>query len=923
MKYVPRLWLVAWVVLGVPACDAFLSADQRVQRAEADIAAHDYRSAMIQLKNALQDQPDHVQARTRLAELEFRQGDVEAAEKDLRRALELGASNPANAELMAQIQLALGHGAQLLTQIESKELPLEGGALAFYRAQAELSVQRYEAAQRSFESVDANDPHATRARIGAAQALAAQGKSDLALQRLDELIHAQPGAASALLARGAIRARRGEFAAAEEDLTNARKQGATTLGIQQQANLLAALVEVQLARGAIDAAAASQRELARLAPSTVGVRVLAGRIAFARQDYALAAAELQRAVASDPESVAARFLLGVALFSQGNPRQAELQLSQVLQRAPEHLEARKLLAQINLILGRPETAMQVLLPTQNADDTRADMLRGLARIQQGDVSGGLKDLESAVAAHPNDETLQLDLATAYLKSERADLAVELLSKLGAPRNPLRRSTLLIAALQAAGETAKAQAEVEKLLRDRPRDLVALRLGAAFFAQQRNFARARGYAQSAVDIDPKNVNVLLMRGGIEADAGDVAAARTWFDKAAALDGGSSAAHMAIAELDARRGDLEAATRALEIVRKKDSQAVDARLHLAGLYMRQRKTAAAQAVIDELGVLGKDRPEVLNSLGLLFIQMGRYDDALLQFQSATAQDSANPMYWLNTARVQFALGNVAVAREALEKAVGAQPGWLPAVGTLALLDVKEGREASALQRVDELKANRPRDAAARVLEGDVYLASKNYVKAAAAYDAAAEIKPSNVIAIRAYRARLAGQLESPTRPLEKWLANHPADQGVRLVLAEAYQSSGDRRRAIAQYESMASSGARNAIALNNLAWLYLLENDARAEQTARQALALAPRSASIADTLGWILLERGKAAEALGLLKGAAATAPEPSIEYHLAVALARTGDKAEARKKLSEILARTPDFQEAAAARKLLDTLGEG
>jgi putative PEP-CTERM system TPR-repeat lipoprotein len=325
---------------------------------------------------------------------------------------------------------------------------------------------------------------------------------------------------------------------------------------------------------------------------------------------------------------------------------------------------------------------------------------------------------------------------------------------------------------------------------------------------------------------------------------------------------------------------------------------------------------------LAVLGKDRPEVLNSLGLLFMEMGRYDEALMRFQSATAQDSANPVYWLNTARVQLSLGNAATAREALEKAVAVQPGWLPAVGTLAMLDVKEGRESSALQRVDALKSSRPRDVETRILEGDVYLASKNYAKAAVAYDAAAEIKPSGMIAMRAYRARQAGHLENPARPLEKWLNAHPADNGVRMVLAEAYEASGDRRKAIGQYELIGRGTGTNAIVLNNLAWLYLLEHDGRAEETARQAHALAPRAASVADTYGWILLDRGKAKEAVGILRQAAVGSPDPSIQYHLAAALAQTGEQAEARRLLEALLAKTPAFEAAADARKLLDSLAQ-
>ncbi len=907
------------LVLSLAGCDLFLSPDKRVARAEAQIAAHDYRSAMIELKNALQDEPDHAVARSRLAEVEFRLGDIFAAEKDLRRAFELGARSASNSELMAQIQLALGRGDKLLAQINAGELDVEGAARDVYRGQALLGRGQFESAQQAFDSVAASDPRANTAKVGGAEALAGQGKSEEALARLDALITAQPDFAPAWLSRGGIRAQRGEVAAAEGDLQHAQALGADALNPLQDLILLAVLTEVQLAQGKADAAAATQLELSKHAPESVPILMLAGRVAMAKQDYAEATAKLQRASALAPEAVAPRFLLGAALFAQGSPRQAEQQLVQVLQRAPENIEARKLLARIHLILGRPDAAMQVLLPAQRADDVQLDLLRGVARMQQGDETGGVADLERAAAARPGNENLQLDLAATYLMTDRADRAVELLQKIRRPTG-LRHSGLLIAALVAAGDTRKAQAEVERLLRERPGDVEALTLAAGFFTQQRDFVQARKVAQRAVDLDPKNSKALLMRAAVASEGGELDVAREWLEKAVALDERDAVAKLAIAELDLRRGDIAAATKWLEDLRRRDPSAVEPRLRLVALYLRQRNARDMQSVVDELLALGKNQPEVQNSLGLLYLGAGRYDEALARFQDATAQDGVNPVYWLNTARAHFSLGRTSIAREALEKALATQPGWIPAVGTLAMLDLKEGREPAAMARVAELTTAHPRDTSALMLEGDVLMAAKSFARAAEVYAAAAAIRPSAALSLRSYRARLMGRLPNPESALEKWLTGHPGDHAVRLVLAEAYQASGDKRRAVSQYELMARGGGTSPIMLNNLAWLYYELGDPRAEATVRQAYDLVPKSSEIADTYGWILLERGKATDALAVLRQAAADTQNPMIQYHYAVALARTGSKEDARRRLTDILAATPGFPAAAEARKLLESL---
>lgn len=900
-------------------CDFFASADQRVARAERQMSAHDYRAAIIELKNALQDEPDHVRARARLAEAEFRVGDLFAAEKDLKRAIELGDRSAEGRDLMAQIDLALGRPGELLARIDAGEAVPEGAARSIYRGRALLALQRFAEAQREFAAVPAADPLAARATLGLAEALGAQGHGAEAVARLDALIAAQPEFAPALLTRGVLQARRGEFARAETDFLQAREAGADNFGPHEYLRLLMVLTETQLALGKVDEAAGTHAELAKLAPEGVGIRVLAARIALARQNYPEAVNQLQKALAIAPGATNARFLLGAALFAQGSAWQAERQLQQVLEGSPENLEARKLLAQIHLVQGRPDAAMQVLLPAQDADDAGLEMLRGLARLQQGEEAAGMAELERAVAAHPEDNRLRVELASAYVRSQRAEQAVELLSKSSGPGS-LRQSGVLIAALSASGDLRRAQAEVERLVAAHPNEPVALGLAADFFARQRAFDRARALTDRALRVDPRNVTVMLSRAAIESQAGENDAARQWLERVVAADASNEPAMLALAELALRRGDSAAAVSGLEKLRAANAGASEARLRLARLYLGQRNNEAARGVLAELNSLGKERPDVLNSLGLLYLDAGRYDDARAQFQAAAQLDGANPVYWLNTARAQLSLGSGAEARQALERALGAQPGWIPAVGALAMLDVKEGRVPAALERVAELKRSRPRDALTLSLEGDVLMAASQFAKAAPVYDAAYAMRPSAALALRAYSARQRAGLPGATAPLENWLKGHPDDHGVQLVMAEADRQAGNRAGAVARYERILGGGEPNPIVLNNLAWLYYETGDARAAATARRALELAPRSAPIADTYGWILLNSGKATEALPLLQQAASELDDPTTEYHYAVALARTGAPAEAQRRLVELLKKSPVFPEAAEAQKLVSGL---
>jgi predicted Zn-dependent protease len=82
------------------------------------------------------------------------------------------------------------------------------------------------------------------------------------------------------------------------------------------------------------------------------------------------------------------------------------------------------------------------------------------------------------------------------------------------------------------------------------------------------------------------------------------------------------------------------------------------------------------------------------------------------------------------------------------------------------------------------------------------------------------------------------------------------------------------------------------------------------------------ASTADTLGWIVLAQGDAANALPLLRAAAQGRAEPAIAYHYAAALARSGQTAAAVATLRPLLAEgARGVAEKPQAARLLAELG--
>jgi tetratricopeptide (TPR) repeat protein len=146
------------------------------------------------------------------------------------------------------------------------------------------------------------------------------------------------------------------------------------------------------------------------------------------------------------------------------------------------------------------------------------------------------------------------------------------------------------------------------------------------------------------------------------------------------------------------------------------------------------------------------------------------------------------------------------------------------------------------------------------------------------------------------------------LSGWLKTHASpdvqfELGGMLIAGQRYDE------AIALHEALIADNPRNALALNNLAWLYQRKQDGRALALAKRAHELAPQSVEIVDTLAWLVEKSGDDQRALTLLTPFADDpAASPAMRYHLAVALARAGRGADARRILEPLLAAGTPFE---------------
>lgn len=909
--------------LALSGCGAFLTNHYRIERAQREMSSGDWQDAAFDLKTVVRKDPHDTEAWLLLTRLSLDAADGTGARSALQHARAAGAKGPEVDELRARVWLATGRAKALLAALAHHRLHLKEPARTVMLAHAQLATGQPAQAIATLKPLLAGATPPTEAQVLLAESLAQQGKLAQALEQLRAAERLDPKSPEPALLMGRIYQWTGQYPDAERSLARALKRMKPTEPITHRVVALIGLTESRLALGEVASAAQSQAVLAHLEPQAPETQLLDARIKLARKDLEGGTDELERVVANDPTFVQARMALGAAFLESGELEQAQQQLQRVVSLTPENLEARKLLADVQLKLGEPGQALSALTPALSAPTLDPQLLHlfGLAARRSGDSQALIRALEHEQKAHPHDQTVAVNLAAVYLSTGQAAQALSVLEKTR-DNGDVRRDKLLITALLATRGQAAASREVASLLGAHPREPAVLTLAASYAVSQSQLERARTLLRQALAVDPSDAGALLDLARVEVAEGDVAAAQHRLTPAVSAHPQSLPLRFALADTLLRTRSFAQARTVLEAAPQARTQPT-VQFALARVALAQGDLHQANAALDRAIAARHGEAPIVEAAGALLMQANQYAAALDRFTQATHLKPDSAVYWLNSARAQLALNRPVAARASLRKAGQLKPHWLPAVGMLAMIDLRQGHHHAALAGVDALLQSEPHDPGALALKGDVERAIGDDAAALSAYERAQALKPSAGVAVKLYQTRLAAHQADPAAPLTQWLKRVPGDWRVRGVLADYYLLVAHApRQAEREFNTVIAQSPDDPVALNNLAWLLGRRGDPRAVKLAQRAYRLAPESPGVNDTLGWILARKGRGSEALPYLARAVKLAPkDPQLAYHYAYALSKTGQAAEARKVLSGILSSPRPFDARAKAKRLLASLG--
>ena len=825
------------------------------------------------------------------------QGDGGNAQKELRKALALGVGHEVLDAVLAKAMLLEGQAEQLLAELtpSAKHKGEVLAGLQVTRGLAQLALGQMAPARASFARSLEAVPDFTDALLAEARLAYADGQAAAAAERVQQVLQKAPQLAEAWLFKGELLQASGQPDAALQAYARAEQ----LLPLSMLPRLAAARILIDI--GDTGAAQAQLDRVLRMAPNHPAGTYMQALLHFQNRNYILAEAFVEASLERAPDHVPAILLLAGTQLAKGAVQKAEQRFLQVLQKKSDDLLTRKLYVATLLQMNEHLRALKALEPVvaQMASDAELLALAGHAYIQARNFSTAQGYLERAAALQTDPTGERVRLGQNQLsRGESARGIAELERAAGLDPGGTRADFVLTLSHLRRREFDAALRAARQLEIKQPGNPIAVNLAGAAQVGMNDLAAARTNFERALKLDagyrPASINLAL----VDLQAGRRFSARQRLQAVLASQPGNVDAIGALAGMESGPGAL---LRLLQQARAADAQAVPLRLLLARELLANGDADGALAVAKEANDIAPDSAETLDALGTAQGAAGRKIDAVSTFEKLVrvtggSAGSADAHYRLAGAFADTESGTRAEQEYGL--VIGLQPDHAAAMLDLAQLHAARGDFAAALKIADILQARLPRSGSGQELRGDLLARQKRYAEAVAAYDAAFAIAARGTLVVKRHGAERhadGGGSAGSLQRLQQWLTGHPDDAPTRQYLADQQLAAGAAAAAIENYEKVLAAGPRNAFALNNLANAMSVQRDPRALRAAESAYQLRPDHPQIADTLGWLLVQGSDLPRGLRLIQQAAAGRPnEPDIGLHLAVAMAKTGDKAGAR-----------------------------
>lgn len=880
---------------------------------------NDARAASIQLKAALQRNPNLAEARFLLGKTLLDGGDATAAEVELQKALDLHYDDNDVIPELARALQAQGQYRKIVDLFGRTRLQDAKSAadLRTTVADAWNQLGQRDRGSQALQDALAAAPTFAPALLLKARLAGEAGRYPEAISIADDVLARDPRNFVAWAIKG--------IALAAGGAEPAQAMDAFKRSIEINPRYVysyTAIMTLAQRQGDMKTFEAQAAALKKALPNHPVARFYEAQVLLYQREYGKAREIVQALLRRSPESVPVLQLAGAIELFDRKPVQAEQHLAKAVKLDPDAPLAKRLLAQTYLGTGQTDKALAILEPMTASQSAPAEVLSltAEAKLLDGDARGATELFARAAKADPTDPKVRTALALIRLRKGDTEAFADLESVASQDKGGYADLALISARLQ-AGQLDKAMAALDVLDKKTPNRAALATLRGRIELRRKNVAAARASFDKALQIEPTFLPAAAALTALDIQDKHLDQAEQRFQGILKIQPRNVAARLAIVDLKARQG-LPAPEVDKLIAEAARLNPVEA---TPWLLLINRRIASgdfkgAESAATEAVAANSNEPRLLVALGNAQFGAGDKQQALNTFGKLVNQFPNLPDSYLRLADVQVALNDLQNADRTLVRMLDVAPGNIQAQLARVAVASAAGHSADALERARDIQKTHAKAAIGWVKEGELHFQQGQWVKAQAAFKEALSREPSSANAIRLHNAMLRSMAPGAEPFASQWIKDHPKDAVFQSHLGVVSLADGKFGDAERWLRASVQAQPTYAVGWNNLAQA-LLGQKKSALDAAKRANDLAPRQPAIMDTLAMALAADKQFPQALDVQRQAIGMVPQDAgLRLNLARILIDSGDKAAARAELEKIKAGGEKAPGYAAAVKLLGTL---
>jgi tetratricopeptide (TPR) repeat protein len=469
---------------------------------------------------------------------------------------------------------------------------------------------------------------------------------------------------------------------------------------------------------------------------------------------------------------------------------------------------------------------------------------------------------------------------------------------GADKKPIyQRAMVDLLAMQ--GKGPEAQSLAEEILKNDPKDSVALAQKSALSLQSRDpqqIQAAVNDLQGLVTKSPTNHVYRFQLARAYMAKNQIDQARTHLEETLRLRPNMVAPKLLLAEVHSRRGEfprvLQLADEVIAATPPANPTHLQARLLRSAALLGVKDVKRSKSELEMILKAAPNQTDALFQLALITLAEQNHKEAAKLFNQMNQINPNDSRGTIGMIETEVKQGNFAGAIQQAEAAANKDPNRLDMKVLLGNVLARAGRYDDAIRIFGDLSKRDPKSAELALKLGELHRFKGDVNTAVDEYKRAMSLEPNNPVPV------------------------------MRIALL--YEGVGRRDEAKPMYEQILRMDPSNLVALNNLAYIKAEEGTDldQALAYAQRAKQRAPQDANISDTLGWVYIKKNLSEDAVRVFEELVKKHPShPTYRYHLAMALFQKGDRQNAKKHAEQAMQSNPNKQEQGQIKELLGRIG--